>query len=371
MSLGGSTSSTTESNAFANLDSQGILSIAAAGNDGNTRHSYPASYASVMSVAAVDSNNAHASFSQATNQVEIAAPGVGVLSTYPFRDASMSVGGASFIVSPIEGTVQANASGQLVDGGLCSSSGSWGGKVVMCERGVTSFADKVAAAQAGGASAVVIYNNAPGGFAGTLGTATSTVPALSMSQEDGQALVGGSLGQSASVSSVPQSNASGYAYLDGTSMATPHVSGGAAVVWSANPSASNQQVRAALTSTALDLGTAGRDNYYGYGLMQVFAAVEALVGGGGTGPGPVAAPSSLTAYNYGTIKGSVEFGLQWSGGDVKIDVYRSGSKVASGVGNTGSYTDRVKEKKNTSGTFTYQVCNAGTSDCSAGASVAY
>jgi len=31
----------------------------------------------------------------------------------------------------------------------------------------------------------------------------------------------------------------------------------------------------------------------------------------------------------------------------------------------------VKVKKNTSGTFTCQVCNAGTSDCSAGASVAY
>lgn len=371
MSLGGSTSSTTESNAFANLDSQGILSIAAAGNDGNTRHSYPASYASVMSVAAVDANNAHAAFSQATNQVEIAAPGVGVLSTYPYRDASMSVGGASFIVSPIEGTVQANASGQLVDGGLCSSSGSWGGKVVMCERGVTSFADKVAAAQAGGASAVVIYNNVPGGFAGTLGTATSTVPALSMSQEDGQALVGGSLGQTASVSSVPQSNASGYAYLDGTSMATPHVAGGAAVVWSANPSASNQQVRAALTSTALDLGTAGRDNYYGHGLMQVFAAVESIVGGGGSDPDPVAAPSSLTAYNYGTSKGNTEFGLQWSGGDVTVDVYRDGSKVASGIGNTGSHTDRVKLKKNASGSFTYKVCNAGTSACSAEASVSY
>ncbi|MCL5744452.1 MAG: hypothetical protein M1541_11095, partial [Acidobacteria bacterium] len=33
-----------------------------------------------------------ASFSQFTNQVEIAAPGVGVLSTYPMRDAAMTVG---------------------------------------------------------------------------------------------------------------------------------------------------------------------------------------------------------------------------------------------------------------------------------------
>jgi subtilisin family serine protease len=51
MSLGGGSSSTTESNGFANLYSQGVLSIAAAGNAGNTTKSYPASYDSVMSVA--------------------------------------------------------------------------------------------------------------------------------------------------------------------------------------------------------------------------------------------------------------------------------------------------------------------------------
>ena len=45
--------------------------------------SYPASYDSVVSVAAVDSSGNHASFSQYNNQVEVAAPGVGVRSTLP------------------------------------------------------------------------------------------------------------------------------------------------------------------------------------------------------------------------------------------------------------------------------------------------
>ena len=55
--------------AFDNLYAQGVLSIAAAGNDGNTAHSYPASYDSVVSVAAVDSGKVVADFSQKTSQV--------------------------------------------------------------------------------------------------------------------------------------------------------------------------------------------------------------------------------------------------------------------------------------------------------------
>ena len=277
MSLGGSTKSRTEETGFNSLYNKGVLSIAAAGNDGNNRHSYPASYSSVMSVAAVDSNNVRASFSQYTSQVEIAAPGVSVLSTYPFISASMSAAGDSFIVSALTGSGQFASSGAMVHGGRCTSPGSWAGKVVLCERGDISFADKVANVTAGGGVAAVIYNNAAGSFSGTLGDGvTSSIPAISMSQEDGQALVGAALGQTASVSTVAQSNASGYAYLDGTSMATPHVSGVAAIVWSANPAATNQQVRNAMTSTALDLGAAGRDTYYGYGLVRAFNAMQVI-----------------------------------------------------------------------------------------------
>jgi hypothetical protein len=122
-----------------------------------------------MSVAAVDQNNAHASFSQYTNQVEIAAPGVGVLSTYPNRDAAMSVGTSSYIVSAITGTRQSTATGGLVNGGRCTSAGSWAGKVVLCERGDISFVDKVNNVTAGGGVAAVVYNNVSGGFSGTLG----------------------------------------------------------------------------------------------------------------------------------------------------------------------------------------------------------
>src|SRR5262249_18325607 len=52
MSLGGGAFSPTEDAGFQNLYSAGILSIAAAGNDGTTAISYPAGYSSVVSVAA-------------------------------------------------------------------------------------------------------------------------------------------------------------------------------------------------------------------------------------------------------------------------------------------------------------------------------
>ena len=60
---------------------RGVLSIASAGNGVSNVYNYPASYDSVMSVAAIDINNAHAYFSNTNDQVEIAAPGVNVLST--------------------------------------------------------------------------------------------------------------------------------------------------------------------------------------------------------------------------------------------------------------------------------------------------
>ena len=83
MSLGGGASSTTERNAMDAAYQNGVLVVAAAGNSGTSSLSYPASYDSVVSVAAVDSSGNRASFSQYNNQVEVSAPGVAVRSTTP------------------------------------------------------------------------------------------------------------------------------------------------------------------------------------------------------------------------------------------------------------------------------------------------
>ena len=82
MSLGGGAPSDTWDDQFyGHYKNDDVLIIAAAGNYGNSALSYPASYKSVMSVAAVDSNENRASFSQYNDQLEIAGPGVDVTST--------------------------------------------------------------------------------------------------------------------------------------------------------------------------------------------------------------------------------------------------------------------------------------------------
>lgn len=67
-----------------------------------------------------------------------------------------------------------------------------------------------------------------------------------------------------------------YAYLSGTSMASPHVAGAVALMRSYAPAATPAEIESALYSTTQDLGAPGWDQYYGFGLMQVRAALDAL-----------------------------------------------------------------------------------------------
>ncbi len=66
--------------AIAYAHSQGVVVVASAGNNGNTNPHYPAYYDYVISVAATNSNDQRASFSTYGDWVDIAAPGVDILS---------------------------------------------------------------------------------------------------------------------------------------------------------------------------------------------------------------------------------------------------------------------------------------------------
>jgi subtilisin family serine protease len=81
----------------------------------------------------------------------------------------------------------------------------------------------------------------------------------------------------------------GYEAWGGTSMATPHVAGVAALIWSHNPSWTNAEIRDALDQTAIDLGDSGRDAAYGYGLVQAATALDLLADDW---------PSSPLFYNF-------------------------------------------------------------------------
>ena len=304
----------TEEAAFDAAYAAGVLSFAAAGNAGNTAHTYPASYDSVISVAAVDSANNVADFSQQTSQVELAAPGVAVRSTVPMgtgTEESFVSDGASYEVIAMEGSDTGSPTGTLVDCGLGESACPGGsGQICLIERGNITFADKVLNCQAGGGSAAVIYNNVPGLFSGTLGGVATTIPSVSLSQADGVGLVGG-VGSAVTVAS------GNYAYYDGTSMATPHAAGVAALVWSNDPSWTHQQIRDALAATALDLGAAGRDNAYGHGLVQAKAALDYLESGT---PAPVNQPPNAS-FTYSCTLLECDFDASGSSDDTGITSY--------------------------------------------------
>lgn len=301
MSLGGSVKSRTEEVAFKNAYNRGMLHIAAAGNAGNRTTSYPAGYSSVVSVAAVDSTETVASFSQRNRDVEIAAPGVGVLSTVPWLDDNALTfpdipGAPRLSGGHIEFSARTTGTtGVLADGGLCDSVGAWPGQVVLCQRGSISFNDKVQNVKNGGGVAAVIYNNVTsdptcGDFAGTLGDGnSSTIPAISGSCEDGATALtyAGQIGTVTSNIAIPDS---GYEAWNGTSMATPHVSAVAALIWGCHPGVNNQSIRDTMNATAKDKGAAGKDNLYGHGIVQAKAAVEAL---GSTG---LCTTSSVSKY---------------------------------------------------------------------------
>ena len=145
MSLGSSSDVQALHDAVDAAYSSGSLLVAAAGNDYGGAFSYPAAYSSVIAVSATDSNDNLASFSNLGPEVELAAPGVSILSTW----------------------------------------------------------------------------------------------------KNG-----------------------GYNTISGTSMATPHVSGVTALAMEANPLLTNADIRVLLQNTADDLGAVGRDNLFGFGLVD-------------------------------------------------------------------------------------------------------
>jgi len=100
MSLGGS-GSPTEENYFSQIYARGVLVIAAAGNGGSPQYGFPASYPSIMSVAAVDAVDNVAYFSQHNSAVELSGPGVSVFSTVTTNS------GANFGYATYSGTSMA------------------------------------------------------------------------------------------------------------------------------------------------------------------------------------------------------------------------------------------------------------------------
>ncbi|HXR46014.1 MAG TPA: S8 family serine peptidase [Candidatus Limnocylindrales bacterium] len=220
----------------------GIIFCVAAGNSTNNNDVtpfYPAGYrlTNEIVVAATDQNDALAFFSDyGTNTVDIGAPGVNIYSLLP-----TALAGTIAYVQQGTNTYSAN---ELQYAGTTTSTGitatmyycglgnptdfpaAVSNNIALIQRGTLYFTNKVINAMAAGARAAIIYNNVAGNFSGNLGGPGNWIPAVSIAQADGLSL---QAVQPTVVTVVNQPDpAQIYQYLDGTSMATPHVAGAVA-----------------------------------------------------------------------------------------------------------------------------------------------
>lgn len=291
MSLGGAWSTPAERDAITKATAQGITVVAASGNDGTNRISYPAALPEVIAVGAVDQNNRKAAFSQYGPELAIVAPGVEVVSTVPQgtgresdvqvnvsatgaqRLTSVTFEGAADVPTPLENTMAYAGLGRPED----FAAADVRGKFALMARGEIKFIDKVQNAINAGAIGAIIFNNAPGLIHGALtqdGTKMS-VPVFMIEQVPGESLRA-ALNAHQEVKARVAVIATDYAPLDGTSMATPHVTGVVALLKAANRALTPAQVKQILQKTALPLAP-NDNNEFGAGMINAMAATGAAV----------------------------------------------------------------------------------------------
>lgn len=148
--------------------------------------------------------------------------------------------------------------------------------------GLAKSASVISAAQymksKGGLVVVAAGNN---GIDEAITPTTSMIPVSATDSNDAKASwssYGTFVAVAAPGTAIWTTNRSGsYSQWQGTSFASPVTAGVVALMMSANPALPNTQIESLLFSTALDLGVAGRDSYFGYGRVQAAAAVNASV----------------------------------------------------------------------------------------------
>jgi subtilisin family serine protease len=150
-------------------------------------------------------------------------------------------------------------------------------KFALIARGEITFLEKANHAIAAGAAGIVIFNNAPGLIHGSLTQDGSrlAVPVFMVEQTIGESMRD-ALAAAKPVSARLALKVTDYAAMDGTSMATPHVSGVVALMKGANKALTPAQVKQILQSTSHALAP-NTNNEYGSGLVNANAAVQAAL----------------------------------------------------------------------------------------------
>lgn len=167
----------------------------------------------------------------------------------------------------------------------------------------------------------------------------------------------------------------------GTSMASPHAAGALALCLTSGACAGGEAPASLIASIADSADAAygfsgdpfngSASRYYGHLLRLSVPPLDGGGGGGGGGEDPPPDPGgdiALDASGY-KVKGRQHVDLSWSGATGgEVDIERDGSTIAT-TANDGAYTDPIGARGGA--TYTYRVCEAGTSTCSAEVSVSF